>query len=48
MFTRTVDVARKRVSYAEYLAIANDSPGKYEYISGAIVALSGERSRMDA
>jgi Uma2 family endonuclease len=36
-----VDVARKRVSYAEYLAIANDSPVKYEYIAGEIVAMSG-------
>jgi Uma2 family endonuclease len=36
-----VDVARKRVSYAEYAAIANDSPVKYEYIAGEIVAMSG-------
>lgn len=36
-----VDVARKRVTYAEYIAIANDSPVKYEYISGEIVAMSG-------
>jgi Uma2 family endonuclease len=33
--------ARKRVSYAEYVAIANDSPVKYEYITGEIVAMSG-------
>ena len=33
--------ARKRVSYAEYVAIANDSPVKYEYIAGEIVAMSG-------
>jgi Uma2 family endonuclease len=36
-----VDVARKRVSYAEYVSIANDSPVKYEYIAGEIVAMSG-------
>jgi Uma2 family endonuclease len=36
-----VDVARNRVSYAEYVAIANDSPVKYEYISGEVVAMSG-------
>jgi Uma2 family endonuclease len=36
-----VDVARKRVSYAEDVAIANDSPVKYEDISGEIVAMSG-------
>ncbi len=35
------DVAKKRASYAEYLAIANDSPVKYEYIAGEIVAMSG-------
>jgi Uma2 family endonuclease len=34
-------VARKRVSYAEYLELANDSPVKYEYISGDIVAMAG-------
>jgi hypothetical protein len=37
----TVDVARKRVSYAEHIAIANDSQVKYEYIAGEIVAMSG-------
>jgi Uma2 family endonuclease len=36
-----VDLARRRVTYAEYVAIANDSPVKYEYISGEIVAMSG-------
>lgn len=36
-----VDVVQKRVSYAEYIAIANDSPVKYEYIAGEIVAMSG-------
>ena len=36
-----VDLARKRISYAEYIAIANDSPVKYEYIAGEIVAMSG-------
>ncbi len=36
-----VDVARKRVSYAEYVSIANDGPVKYEYIAGEIVAMSG-------
>jgi len=36
-----VDVGRKRISYAEYIAIANDSPVKYEYIAGEIVAMSG-------
>ncbi len=36
-----VDVPRKRATYAEYLAIANDSPIKYEYAAGEIVATSG-------
>jgi len=36
-----VGAARKRISYAEYIAIANDSPVKYEYIGGEIVAMSG-------
>ena len=36
-----VGAARKRISYAEYIAIANDSPVKYEYIAGEIVAMSG-------
>jgi Uma2 family endonuclease len=36
-----VDAAKKRASYAEYVAIANDSPVKYEYIAGEIVAMSG-------
>jgi Uma2 family endonuclease len=41
IFGSMVDVARKRVTYAEYIAIANDSPVKYEYIAGEIVAMSG-------
>ncbi len=36
-----VDVARKRVTYAEYLALANDSDIKYEYVAGAVVAMAG-------
>lgn len=36
-----VDVARRRATYAEYLAVANDSPVKYEYVAGEIVAMSG-------
>ena len=36
-----VDVARKRVTYAEYLALANDSDVKYEYVAGEIVAMAG-------
>jgi Uma2 family endonuclease len=36
-----VSVARKRVSYAEYKAIADDSTVKYEFIAGEIVAMSG-------
>ena len=36
-----VNVARKRVTYAEYIAIANDSPVKYEYIAGEVVAMAG-------
>jgi Uma2 family endonuclease len=36
-----VDTARKRATYAEYIAIANDSEVKYEYVSGEIVAMSG-------
>jgi hypothetical protein len=35
------DVARKRVSYAEYMAIANERVVKYEYVAGEIVAMSG-------
>jgi Uma2 family endonuclease len=30
------------VTYAEYLAIANDSDIKYEYIAGEVVAMAGE------
>jgi Uma2 family endonuclease len=33
--------SRKRATYAEYIAIANDSSVKYEYIGGEIVAMSG-------
>lgn len=36
-----VDVARKRATYSEYVAIANDSDVKYEYIAGEIVAMAG-------
>lgn len=36
-----VDPARRRATYAEYASIANDSPVKYEYIAGEIVAMSG-------
>lgn len=36
-----VDTTKKRATYAEYIAIANDSAVKYEYVSGEIVAMSG-------
>jgi Uma2 family endonuclease len=36
-----VDVARKRATYAEYLALANDSDVKYEYVAGDVVAMAG-------
>jgi Uma2 family endonuclease len=36
-----VDVARQRVTYAEYLAIANDSNVKYEYVAGEVIAMAG-------
>jgi Uma2 family endonuclease len=36
-----VEVARRRATYAEYVAIANDSAVKYEYVSGEIVAMAG-------
>jgi Uma2 family endonuclease len=36
-----IDVARRRATYAEYIAIANDSAVKYEYVSGEIVAMAG-------
>jgi Uma2 family endonuclease len=36
-----VDVARKRVTYAEYVAIANDTELKYEYVAGEVVAMAG-------
>ena len=35
------EVARRRATYAEYVAIANDSELKYEYISGEVVAMAG-------
>lgn len=35
------NVAKTPVTYAEYVAIANDSPVKYEFIAGEIVALAG-------
>jgi Uma2 family endonuclease len=44
-----IDVARKRATYAEQVAIANDSDVKYEYITGEIVAMAGgsvARSRL--
>lgn len=36
-----VDVARRRATYAEYVAIANDSEVKYEYVAGEIIAMAG-------
>jgi Uma2 family endonuclease len=36
-----VDAARKRVGYAEYVAIGNDSNVKYEYVAGEVVAMAG-------
>jgi Uma2 family endonuclease len=36
-----VDVARRRVTYSEYVAIANDSSVKYEYVGGELVAMAG-------
>lgn len=36
-----VDVARRRASYAEYVAFAEAAPTKYEYIAGEIVAMAG-------
>ncbi|MDB4958286.1 MAG: hypothetical protein JWO36_5855 [Myxococcales bacterium] len=36
-----VDVARKRATYAEYMAFAETSEIKHEYIDGEIVAMSG-------
>lgn len=36
-----VDGARRRATYAEYVAIANDSEVKYEYPSGELVAMTG-------
>jgi len=34
-------MVRERATYAEYVAIANDSAVKYEYVAGEIVAMSG-------
>jgi len=36
-----VDVARKRATYAQYVAFAEASELKHEYIDGTIVAMSG-------
>ena len=36
-----VDVNRKRLTYAEYVAIANDSHIKYEYVAGEVIAMAG-------
>ena len=36
-----VDVARRCATYAEYVAIANDSDVKYEYFAGEVVAMAG-------
>jgi Uma2 family endonuclease len=36
-----VDVARKRTTYAEYMAFTETSELKHEYIGGEIVAMSG-------
>lgn len=35
------EVAHSRATYADYLAVANDSEVKYEFVSGEIVAMSG-------
>lgn len=36
-----VDVAHGRATYAEYVALANDSDVKYEYVAGEVVAMAG-------
>lgn len=36
-----VDVARRRVTYAQYVAIANDSDVRYEYVAGEVIAMAG-------
>jgi len=36
-----VDVARRCATYAEYVAIANDSDVKYDYFAGEVVAMAG-------
>src|SRR5215470_5992276 len=36
-----VDVARRRATYAEYVAIANDSDVRYDYFAGEVVAMAG-------
>jgi Uma2 family endonuclease len=35
------DVGRRRATYAEYVAIANDSEVKYDYLAGEVVAMAG-------
>ncbi|GAB4205367.1 MAG: hypothetical protein OHK0013_21170 [Sandaracinaceae bacterium] len=40
--------AEKRVSYAEYVALAAASDVKLEYLQGKIVAMSGGPSRTHA
>jgi Uma2 family endonuclease len=35
------DAAKRRASYAEYLALEESSERKHEYVSGAIVAMAG-------
>jgi Uma2 family endonuclease len=39
--TRMVDAARRRATYAEYVAFCGTSEVKHEYIAGEIVAMSG-------
>lgn len=36
-----VATAEQRTTYAEYVAIANDSAVKYEFVSGEVVAMAG-------
>jgi hypothetical protein len=40
-----VNVARKRATYAEYMAFTETSELKHEYIAGEIVAMAGGPSR---
>jgi hypothetical protein len=42
-----VGTAKKRVSYAEYVAVANDSSVRYEYIDGEVVAMAGGGAIID-